>query len=306
MTIPNQITIREVGPREGFQIHKEVIATEQKLALIEALSKTGVPLIEATSLVRADRVPQHADAEEILKRLSSYKPKQFSALYLNQKGFEILLNYPHIQLDPWIHTSACEEFLQKNSNRTWNKLFDEIPSWISLFKQSNLGSVALMLSNSFGSHALGIISPEQSFSVIQNHIINFLKHGGQVNEVCLADTIGVGTPEQVRKLIRLIKSSYPDLTISLHLHDTSGQGIANAYAGLLEGIKIFEASVGGIGGCPFTPGATGNIATEELIYLCEGIGVQTGVSLDKYLDAAKIAQDIFKEKLPSRLLLRKR
>lgn len=305
MSLPEKITIREVGPREGFQINKEVIPTDKKLLLLEALAATGVTLIEATSIVRADKVPQHADSEEVLKNLASQKTQLFSALYLNQKGFEILGQYPYIKRDAWIHTSACEAFLQKNSNRTWEKLYQEAPSWITLFSGANLRKISLMVSNAFGSHSLGNIPPEKTFSVVQNHILKFEQSGGEVHEVCLADTIGVGTPEQVRKLIRLINHAYPKIMVSLHLHDTCGQGIANAYAGLLEGVSIFESSVGGIGGCPFTPGATGNISTEELIFLCEGLGIKTGISIEKYIEAAKLAQQILGKKLPSKLLQRK-
>lgn len=286
MGIPEKVKIREVGPREGFQILPFVVDTDLKLELLNGLAKTGVSYIEACSFVRPDLVPQHADAEEVVRRLTI--PNLFGALCLNQFGYKKAQEFPILVKEPWIHTSVCEEFLIKNSGKNFEKERETFPKWKELFS----GGVRLMVSMSFGSPKLGIIKPKDAFSRIKD-VASYFK----VDEICLADTIGVGTPNQVSDLVKLCQSEFA--RVSLHLHDTNGVGIANAYAGLLCGVDTFEASIGGLGGCPFTKGASGNIATEELLFLLEGLGVETGVSLKAYLELLPLVAKIAKKELKS-------
>ncbi len=288
MGIPKEVKIREVGPREGFQILPFVVDTDKKLELLGGLEKTGVSYIEACSFVRADLVPQHADAEEVVKRLKT--KGLFGALCLNQFGYKKARNFSILVHEPWIHTSVCEEFLIKNSGKDFNKEKETFPDWRELFKE--FPGVKLMVSMSFGSPKLGTINPDDAFVRIKDVASHF-----KVEEICLADTIGIGTPNQVSELVELCKSQFDK--VSLHLHDTNGVGIANAYAGLLCGVDTFEASIGGLGGCPFTKGASGNIATEELLFLLEGLGIKTGVSLNAYRDLLPLVASITKKDLKS-------
>lgn len=286
--IPKEVKIREVGPREGFQILPFVVETEKKLELLNGLAMTGVSYIEACSFVRPDLVPQHADAEEVVSRLSI--PNLFGVLCLNQFGFKKAKSYPNLVIEPWIHTSVCEEFLIKNSGKDFKKERETFSGWNELFK--DFSGIKLMVSMSFGSPKLGIVKPEEAFSRIKDIALDF-----NIEEVCLADTIGVGTPNQVSKLVELCFTKFKN--VSLHLHDTNGVGIANAYAGLLLGVNTFESSIGGLGGCPFTKGASGNIATEELLFLLDGLGVKTGISLKAYRDLLPLVASITKKELKS-------
>lgn len=291
----SNILIREVGPREGFQNFKRSIPTREKIELIRLLSDTGIKTIEVTAFVRPDLVPQMADAAEVVRHLPK-SPVRYTALYLNPKGFERAEEFPELKNDGWIPAAASEAFLRANNNLTFEDLFALLSMWESTFEKAGKTVHGIMMSTAFGSNTEGPILPEQVLKML-SEIITRLGH--RPREICLADTMGWGTPLQVKKCIRLIKNEYPEVVISLHLHDTRGLGIANAFAGLEEGVTVFDSSLGGVGGCPFAKGATGNIATEVLVYLLEREGLKTGVDLKKCVETLKYLESILGEALPS-------
>lgn len=297
MNLPKSILIRELGPREGFQTLSKVVATEQKIELIEALSLTGVRFIEVTSFVRADRVPQMADAVKLANDFKPHAGIQYAGLYLNQKGFELAQQAKNIKNDAWLYTSASESFLRRNNNQTFAQLLDSIPAWIEVFKKSNMPLYGLMISNAFGCNEEGKISQAVVFDQIAQISDRLSQQSSRLKEICFADTVGLANPEQVKGMVAFAKNKYPEIKIGLHLHDTRGTGLANAYAGLTEGVDIFDASVGGLGGCPFAKGAAGNICTEDFALMCEEMGVKTGLNLDQYVLAAKLAERIVGHKL---------
>jgi len=299
-----KIFLREVGPREGCQIHPEVIPTEKKKALIESLMTTGVPQIEATSFVRGDLLPQMADAEELLNSLTFNSNTKISALYLNKKGFEKSISNKNLLTEGWIHTAVSESFLKKNSNKTHETVLSSLLEWKDTFAESQTDFRGLMLSTSFGCAYEGRKSPDVMTSYVESLFHEFSKLNFTPQEICLADTNGFGTPKTVKEAINKISAFGSE--ISLHLHDTRGAAIANAYAGLSEGVRIFEASVGGIGGCPFTKGASGNMASEDFLWLCEELNVSTGVDIDAYVKSAIFAENIFGKKLDGRFYRTKR
>ena len=287
MAVPERVLIREVGPREGLQTLDTVIDTGVKKELIDRLLQTGVQEIEVTSFVRADRVPQMADAAALSALLPAKEKHRLRALYLNQKGFMLADDTQAYGNVGWIYTSASETFLQKNSNRTTNDIVSNLPSWVSLFKERKTPLYGLMISNAFGCAYEGEVAPSTVLDILQKTESAAVANGASFQEISLADTVGHATPESVKALVAGVKERFPDKDVSLHLHDTRGIGLVCAYAGLLEGVSIFEASVGGVGGCPFTPGAAGNICTEDLVYLFHAQGVETGLDLNAYCEAAR-------------------
>ena len=299
MALPKRVKIREVGPREGFQTLEKVVSTADKLKLIEALSKTGVKEIEATSFVRPDLVPQMADAEDLVKKLKSDSIR-YTALYLNIKGFEKAEQFSSINNDAWIQIAASETFLKKNNNIGIADLISKLPDWFAAFSKAKKSLHGLMLSTAFGCNYEGPIKLEKVIKVLDSVVENSKKNNQQLKEVCLADTMGWATPPAVKDLVNATGEKFPELDISLHFHDTRGTGIANVYAGLEAGVSVFDCSVGGLGGCPFAKGAAGNVATEDVLYLCEELGLETGISLEAYVKAAKLAEDIIGKELPGK------
>lgn len=304
MGFPPTVLIREVGPREGFQTLPRVVTTDKKLELISLLNGTGVTEIEITSFVRPDRVPQMADAEDVARRFERRPGVRYTALYLNEKGFERAEAVGTLDNRGWFASAVSATFLKRNNNLTPGEVRASIPQWLATFRRAQKHPYGLMLSTAFGCHYEGLFSTSQVVGVVREFLQNLEDAGGTLREVCLADTVGLGSPEAVRRLVGELSARLPTVDISLHFHDTRGLAIANIYAGLCEGVRIFEASVGGMGGCPFTRGAAGNVATEEVVLLCHELGIHTGIDLNSYIRVAGRAEEIAGERLPSKLIRR--
>ena len=302
MSLPKSVFIRELGPREGFQTLSKIVPTKDKLALIEALSATGVKEIELASFVRPDRVPQMADAEEIVKNFTRKAGVRYTALYLNEKGFERAEASARLDNQGWIYLAASETFLKKNNNLTIAESLATIPGWIKTFRAAKKPLHGLMISTAFGCTYEGAIPSSKVLGLTREAMTILKTEGAEPKELSLADTMGWATPQMLQKLVAEVRALYPSIQVSLHLHDTRGTGIANVYAGLLEGVSVIDASIGGMGGCPFAKGAAGNVATEEVVYLCESLGVQTGIELNAACRAADLAEKITGQLLPSKYL----
>jgi len=297
--LPSKVEIREVGPREGFQSLHAVVPTQQKLALITALAQTGISEIEVTSFVRPDKVPQLADAESLVTGLPKSSTTRFTGLYLNRAGFERSEATKALHNRAWLYTSPSETFLKANSNTSIAEALKGVAEWCRLFKTHGKSAYGLMVSNAFGCAYEGEIAPQAVIDLVSQYSSELHRHGEKLAEVCLADTVGMGTPRSVETLLSGLKPL--GITLSLHLHDTRGLGLVNAYVGLQHGVSTFESSIGGVGGCPFTPGAAGNIATEDLVYLCHSLGIHTGIDLALVCKAARIAESIWGSPLPGRV-----
>lgn len=298
-SLPSRVLIREVGPREGFQILPKAYPIRQRLELINALVRASLRSIEVVSFVRGDKVPQMADAEQLVQQLPQAAGVEFTGLYLNERGFERGEKTGRLANAGWLYTSPSGTFLRHNSNSSVDQTVAAVSGWSKLFRQHGKGIHGLMVSNSFGCAFEGAVSPATVISLIERFLAACQAAGERLHEICLADTVGMANPESVRRLVAALRPL--GIPVSLHLHDTFGLGIANVYAGLLEGVSIFEASIGGLGGCPFTPGAAGNVATEDVVYLCHQIGIETGVQLDLLLEAARLAEFIIGTPLPGRV-----
>ncbi len=295
-----RVTVYEVGPRDGLQNEAALVPTPGKLALITALAEAGISRIEATSFVSPAWIPQLADAAEVTAALPRLPGVSYVVLVPNAKGLarlrEALARAPGgPPVAAAVFLSASEAHNQKNVNKSVEETFAAFAEVIPPARAAGL-EVRGYVSTVFGCPYQGAVDPGRAAEVA----LRLLELG--CGQVSLGDTIGVGTPAQVRAVLRRLLPAVPAGRLALHLHDTRGTALANALAGLEEGITTFDASVGGLGGCPYAPGASGNLATEDLVYLLHGMGYDTGIDFDRLVEAGALAQRLTGRILPGRAL----
>jgi hydroxymethylglutaryl-CoA lyase len=290
--LPDRISLREVGPRDGLQ-NEDPVPTDAKVALIDSLSKTGVSRIEAVSYVRPQAIPQMADADEVWKRAAKQQGVRYSALVPNLKGAVRALDSGFTELEAVV--SASETHNRKNVNRSTGQSLDEIAEIIALAHERK-ATVQVIVSTAWGCPYEGDVPVSRTVAVASRAI----KDGADSSS--FGDTTGMATPTRVEQLVGAFRDANPEQSLNLHFHNTRGTGLANVLAALQLGVSDFDASVGGLGGCPYAPGATGNIATEELVHMVEDMGVATGINLDAMIEAAAEAERIVGRTLPSQVL----
>jgi hydroxymethylglutaryl-CoA lyase len=290
--LPTRISLREVGPRDGLQ-NEDPVPTEAKVALIDALSQTGVGRIEAVSFVHPRAIPQMADADQVWQQISRSDAVRYSALVPNLRGAQRALAAGFTELEAVV--SASETHNRKNVNRSTGQSLDEIAQIIDLAHQAG-ATCQVIVATAWGCPYEGDVPVERSAAVAGRAVAD------GADSASFGDTTGMATPRRVRALVGTFRSRYPDVPLNLHLHNTRGTGLANVLAALDFGVTDFDASVGGLGGCPYAPGATGNIATEELVYMVEDMGIGTGVDLARLIDVAARAERIVGRQLPSQVL----
>ncbi len=272
MDYPKQVTIIEVGPRDGLQNEALFVSSAQKIEFINLLSQTGLKNIEVTSFVSEQAIPQLADNKKVFCAITKQPDIQYSALVPNEKGMRKALEAgaQHIAL----FTAASELFNQRNINCSIAESIERFKPVMLLAKQHQV-SVRAYISCVLGCPYEGAIAPQRVAEITQR----LLDLG--VDEISLGDTIGVGTPQQTQALLDEVLPRLSLTQLAMHFHDTYGQGIANIFASLIYGVHRFDSSVAGLGGCPYARGATGNIATEDVLYLMHGLGIDTGVDIFK-------------------------
>lgn len=296
-----QVTVYEVGPRDGLQNEAARLATPDKLALIGALADAGLPRIEATSFVSPAWIPQLADAVEVVAALPARPGVGYLALVPNAKGLARLLSALDARgpggpaVAAAVFLSASESHNRKNVNKSIEETLAAFEEVVGPAKARGLG-VRGYVSTAFGCPFEGRVDPGKVAAVAER----LLALG--CDEISLGDTIGVGTPAEVRAVLRRLLASVPPERLAFHGHDTRGTALVNVLAALEEGLTTFDASVGGLGGCPYAPGASGNLATEDLVYLLNGLGLETGVDLDRLVAAGALAQRLVGRRLPGRAL----
>jgi hydroxymethylglutaryl-CoA lyase len=290
--LPRQISVREVGPRDGLQ-NEDPVPTAAKIELIDRLSATGVQRIEAVSFVRPEVIPQMADADEVWHRIHRADQVRYSALVPNARGAVRALDNGLGELEAVV--SASDTHNRKNVNRSTAQSLDEIAEIIELAHDRGV-SCQVIVSTAWGCPYEGDVPVDRVVAVASRAIAD------GADSVSFGDTTGMATPGRVQRLIGEFRSAQPDAHLNLHFHNTRGTGLANVLAALEMGVADFDASVGGLGGCPYAPGATGNIATEELVHMVEDMGVSTGIDLDALIDAAADAERIIGRVLPSQVL----
>jgi hydroxymethylglutaryl-CoA lyase len=293
MKYPEQVTLTEVGPRDGLQNEKGNVATAEKVAFIDALIDAGFQRIEATSLVSPKWVPQMADAAQVYQKIKKKPGVKYIALVPNEKGMEAALQNNVNAIA--VFTAASETFNKKNINRSIEESLQDIQGLVKQAQEKKIW-VRGYISTAFGCPYEGKISPA---SVV--HVVRRLLEMN-LDEISIGDTIGVATPHQVEELVELLLKECPVEKIALHFHDTRGTALANILTGLQLGISKYDSSAGGLGGCPYAPGAAGNVATEDLVYMLQGMGIETGIDLEKLSRASEGIARVVGHALPSRYL----
>jgi hydroxymethylglutaryl-CoA lyase len=293
MVYPRKVVVTEVGPRDGLQNEKGEVPTQEKIKFIEALVQAGCSRVEVTSFVSPQWVPQMADADQVYSGVSKAAGVKYIALTPNLKGMDrALANHADAIA---VFTAASETFTKKNINAT---IAESIQAFRGVIRQAKDHGIWVRgyVSTCFGCPYEGKVSPE----AVRRVAVQLLSEG--VDELSLGDTIGVATPNQVEQVLALILKECPVDQVALHFHDTRGTALANALMGLQRGVYKFDSSAGGLGGCPYAPGAAGNLATEDLVYMLHGMGIETGIDLDRLAAASlKMAQSLGRP-LPSRYL----
>jgi hydroxymethylglutaryl-CoA lyase len=290
--LPSQISVREVGPRDGLQ-NEQPVATQAKIELIDRLSATGVQRIEAVSFVRPDAIPQMADADEVWSGIDRAESVRYSALVPNLRGAKRALDSGLLEIEAVV--SASDTHNRKNVNRCTEESLDEIAEIIEVAHNRG-ASCQVIVSTAWGCPYEGDVPVGRVVAVASRAVAD------RADSVSFGDTTGMATPGRVQRLIGEFRSAQPETALNLHFHNTRGTGLANVLTALELGVADFDASVGGLGGCPYAPGATGNIATEELIHMVEDMGVATGIDLAAMIDAAADAERIIGRQLPSQVL----
>ncbi len=303
--LPRRVEIHEEGPREGFQIEPGPITTERKVALIDALSETGLKRIQIASFVNPKRVPGWADAEAVVEGFHPRDGVRYTALWLNEKGLErAIVLKDRLSLRGTISLCASEPFLQRNQNRGFAENARVQHAQIAMFEANGVPVEGISVMAAFGCNFAGDIPVATVIErVAEGHDIA-AAHGLPVKTLSLADTMAWATPAGIKRVIGAVRERWPELRLNLHLHDTRGLGLANAYAGLEMGVASFDASVAGLGGCPFAghKGAAGNVCTEDLAFMCEEMGIETGIDVERLGAAARLAEEIVGHPLPGSVM----
>ncbi|MBV8536814.1 MAG: hydroxymethylglutaryl-CoA lyase [Alphaproteobacteria bacterium] len=302
--LPQRVQITEEGPREGFQIEEGPIATARKIELIDALSETGLTRIQVVSFVNPKLVPGMADAEQVVAGMRQVPGVDYLGLWLNERGFERALATGRLHIEGRLSFSASEPFLKRNQNRSAASQLADQHAIAETFKRHKVAVETAMITAAFGCNFAGDIAPAHVAEIVQTAMDVAAAHGLALKTITLADTMAWATPLSVKRTLGVVRERFPDLHFGLHLHDTRGMGIANAYAGLEMGVAEFDSSVAGLGGCPFAghAGAAGNVCTEDLVFMCQEMGIETGIDLERLIECARLAEAIVGHPLPGSVM----
>jgi len=284
--LPTEVKIVEVGPRDGLQNEKMLISAKDKVDLINQLSNAGVSYIESGSFVSAKWVPQMSTSTEVFENIIRSKGVTYAALTPNIRGFEgaVAVNADEVA----IFGAASEAFSQKNINCSIEESLLRFEPIIKAAKKANI-QVRGYVSCVVGCPYDGFIEPEKVAEVAEQ-LFNMGCY-----EISLGDTIGIGTPASVQKMLQAVSARIPMAKLAVHFHDTYGQALANIYTALQMGVQVVDSAIAGLGGCPYAKGASGNVATEDVVYMLDGLGIKTGIDFDKLLKAGWFISDILKK-----------
>jgi hydroxymethylglutaryl-CoA lyase len=286
------VSIREVGPRDGLQ-NEDPVPTSAKVRLLDALSGTGVRRIEAVSFVHPRAIPQMADADEVWAAARKAPGVRYSALVPNSWGARRALDAGFREIE--VVVSASDTHNRRNVNRSTEESLADITDLIGLLHGAG-ATVEVIIATSFGCPYVGDVPPSRVAGIVDRVVAD------GADRVAFGDTTGMATPRRVRDVVAPVREAHPDLPLLLHFHNTRGTALANILTALDLGVTEFDASVGGLGGCPYAPGASGNVATEEVVHMLRDMGFDTGIDLDALIGAAKLAEEIVGRTLPSGVL----
>lgn len=291
--MPQRVIICEVAPRDGLQIEKKLLSTPEKVRLIEAICEADVPKVEVTSFVNPKLVPQMADAEELITSLPRFARTKFVALVPNARGLERALKCAVDEVK--LVVSASESHNRANVRMS---VEDSLRNVATIMTEAQGSGVKVIggLGTAFGCPFEGKVPARRVLAIMARYV------DLGIRDVHLADTTGMANPLQVASLVDDIRVEWPHLHIILHFHNTRGAGMANVLAGLQAGVDEFEGSIGGIGGCPFAPGASGNVCTEDMVHMLHEMGIETGIDLDRLIASARLAEGLLEHSLPGQVM----
>ena len=289
--LPGAVEVNEVGPRDGFQAEEAFIPTKRKVEIIDALSRTGVARVQVTSVVHPKAVPQLTDAEEVMGRIERVPGVRYTVLVPNLRGAERAVP---MGADGWeLMLSVTDSHSRSNANRSTEEALEGMEPVVALARQNGVEEVTGAMATALGCPFEGKVPFERVLYVAEAYRAMGVRH------VSVADTVGVADPRLVFETMAGLKEKLPDVRFALHLHNTRGMALANVLAALQAGVTEFDSSVGGLGGCPFAPGATGNVSTEDLVHMLDLMGVRSGVDLDAVLDVAREVKEVVGHPLES-------
>jgi len=302
--MPKSIQINEEGPREGFQFERGPIETRRKIELVDALAKTGLRQIQVCSFVPPKNVPGMADADDVVRGFTPVTGVRYSALWLNEKGLQRALAAGKLDVRGSIALTASATFLSRNQNRTFEENIEAQRRIIEMYRQNNVPVERGSVMAAFGCNFEGDIPVQRVIDLAKQVLDLATEYGLEIKVFNLADTMAWATPGSIKRVVGAMRERFPQLRLALHLHDTRGMGVANTYAGLEMGVDIFDASVAGLGGCPFAAhkSAAGNVCTEDLVFMCDELGIDTGIDIDRLIEAARLAEDIVGHPLPGSVM----
>jgi hydroxymethylglutaryl-CoA lyase len=283
LKLPSKIIICEVAPRDGFQAEPVWIPTEDKVAIIKKLASTGIQSMEITSFVHPKAIPQHRDAEEVVRLSHDVSGIKFRALVPNVRGAQRAIDVGIKKLK--LMLSATDSHSLSNANNLTEEAMNGFYPILELAEKNNV-KVGGSISVAFGCPYEGKVPYERIKKIVDRYV----QFG--VGEVSLADTTGMANPKQVYEMVRLLRNDYPQMTFSMHLHNTRGMALANAVAAMQQGIIHFDSSIAGLGGCPYAPGASGNVSTEDFVHMLSEMEIETGIDLDALIHVAKEVKQI--------------
>ncbi len=304
MDLPKSVRINEEGPREGFQIEPGPIPTQRKVELIDALAETGLKHMQIVSFVNPKKVPGMADSEQVVQGITPKPGVDYTGLWLNEKGLERAIAIGRLKIEGKIQACPSEAFIKRNQNRTLAEQREYNHRVIEMYDEHGIPTERASIMTAFGCNFSGDIDPARVVELVGELLDIAAEHGKTLKVMSLADTMAWATPLSIQRVVGAIRARYPDLRLSLHLHDTRGMAIGNAFAGLQMGVDMYDASVAGLGGCPFAghKAAAGNICTEDLVFMCEEMGIATGIDLARLMACAQLAEEIVGHPLPGSVM----
>lgn len=302
--LPNSVQMIEVGPRDGLQIEPRILSVGEKVRMVDALVASGIREIEVGSFVNPKAVPQMAGTGEVFDAIPRRDGVRYRGLWLNPRGLDQAIGNGGVDVDGKLTVTASETFVRRNTNRSIDDTFADMPAWIGRYRDAGIPASSLLVMAAFGCNFEGYVPHATVLGLVRRAMDVMEENGCTLTHLSLADTMGWASPAQIEALVGAVRERWPELVLRLHLHDTRGCAIANAVAGLELGVAEFDASVGGLGGCPFAghKGAAGNVCTEDLVFCCEEMGIATGIDLDALVEAAKLAEDLVGHPLPGKVM----
>jgi hydroxymethylglutaryl-CoA lyase len=302
--MPKKVHIREVGPREGFQFEKAPISTPDKIRFVDSLSATGVKSIEFVSFVSPKWVPQMADAEAWVSGIEKKPGVEYIGIWLNVPGLERAIKQSDkLTIRPTFSLPASNTFSMKNTNKPVEAKLEEMPDYVNRYKSLGMDTLNIGVSVAFGCNYEGAVPGERVIELLKKQEAKAKDLGMKIGGITLMDTMGWANPAQIRQVVGEVRNRWPGHEVALHLHDTRGLAIANFMAGLEMGVAHYDAAVAGLGGCPFAAhkGAAGNICTEDTVFLCQEMGIETGIDLDRLIECAEEAERLVGHPLPGKV-----